>query len=662
MSHQSLFSSRHAGGRRLLAAGTAALAGIGLAGALTAGPALADGDSQWPGVTSTNTLTLQFTGPGGAALNLGTAAADETPAIRIVASARYSTTATGQASATEYWEYAHFSCPVVSGAATCQVTYPVATLTRLELETEITGVTDPAYYTGDIDPTTWQVSSNGTYHDFANLSATDLAALAGSTHQVAFTYRTAVTGTAAFDGAPNADQSGDINDVTLYDGSEGAVAEPDGDFWWDYPDRSEGVVATTADGSSSSLLSRLSTGRTQLQGGQYEIGFNRRSSDSSYAPAYYTASGQAATAFNQATPTALNDAAINQLSAGVKFTKCATVTGTVTGLPTTAAVDPLGNYDQEIQVAVYDATDQTVTGRYAYSDYSVRHNVATGTLPNGQFAYTISGLTPGNYDVRVTYDQSSAWTQRHEARFLDGGPYVPATVRPLTVGACGTTTKAPAVDMGIATTAGSSASSAPGAATAGPNALAATAGPVITGAPTVGNTLTVSAGTWNKAGAQLAYQWYRDAQAIPSATAATYTVTTADIGHTLSAKVTASGTGLTAGTAAAPATAQVAKVKPSVTLKVLHKTIKPGAKPKVRLTVKATGLTRPTGVVKIKVNGKNKKTVLLHSSAKGKATVAVVRLWKARTYKVTASYRPSGATKALVTTGSAKSVKVKVKK
>lgn len=63
--------------------------------------------------------------------------------------------------------------------------------------------------------------------------------------------------------------------------------------------------------------------------------------------------------------------------------------------------------------------------------------------------------------------------------------------------------------------------------------------PVITGKTSVGNTLTVTTGTWNFIPTGYTYQWYRESTAIGSATAATYLLVAADRGKNISVRVTA---------------------------------------------------------------------------------------------------------------------------
>ncbi len=63
--------------------------------------------------------------------------------------------------------------------------------------------------------------------------------------------------------------------------------------------------------------------------------------------------------------------------------------------------------------------------------------------------------------------------------------------------------------------------------------------PAVTGTVDVGQTLTSTSGTWKGTGNAYAYQWYRDNQILVGATAATHVIATADIGTTLTCKVTA---------------------------------------------------------------------------------------------------------------------------
>ena len=93
---------------------------------------------------------------------------------------------------------------------------------------------------------------------------------------------------------------------------------------------------------------------------------------------------------------------------------------------------------------------------------------------------------------------------------------------------------------------------------------AVVSGVTITGAPTVGATLTAVAGTVDPSTAQLTYAWRRDGVPIEGAVSTQYTVTTADVGHALTVALTASADGFTAATTVSDAvTGQGATTTPT---------------------------------------------------------------------------------------------------
>ncbi|MGA7147238.1 MAG: S8 family serine peptidase, partial [Microbacterium sp.] len=77
----------------------------------------------------------------------------------------------------------------------------------------------------------------------------------------------------------------------------------------------------------------------------------------------------------------------------------------------------------------------------------------------------------------------------------------------------------------------------------GAAAPVATAVPKISGAAKVGKTLKASAGKWDPADVTTSFQWLRDGAPIDGATTAQYKVTQADVGTTLSVRVTATHEG-----------------------------------------------------------------------------------------------------------------------
>lgn len=79
----------------------------------------------------------------------------------------------------------------------------------------------------------------------------------------------------------------------------------------------------------------------------------------------------------------------------------------------------------------------------------------------------------------------------------------------------------------------------------------------IDGTAKFGEVLTADLSGVTPAGATVTYQWYRDNEPISGASTGTYTLTAADIGHTISVKIT--GQGICEGTLTSAATAAVAK-------------------------------------------------------------------------------------------------------
>ncbi|MFW5473106.1 carboxypeptidase regulatory-like domain-containing protein [Knoellia sp. CPCC 206450] len=92
--------------------------------------------------------------------------------------------------------------------------------------------------------------------------------------------------------------------------------------------------------------------------------------------------------------------------------------------------------------------------------------------------------------------------------------------------------------------------------------------PTISGTRTVGYTLTAVPGTWGPAPVTLAYQWFRSGAAITGATASTYTLTSTDMGKTMTVRVTGSKTGYmsVARTSGATATVLGALTAPTPTV------------------------------------------------------------------------------------------------
>ncbi|MGC4153786.1 MAG: Ig-like domain repeat protein [Propionicimonas sp.] len=173
-------------------------------------------------------------------------------------------------------------------------------------------------------------------------------------------------------------------------------------------------------------------------------------------------------------------------------------------------------------------------------------------------------------------------------------------------------------------------------------ALTATPTPKLSGTTKVGKTLTAKAGTWKPSKVSLKYQWLRNGQPIAKATKTKYKLTKADAGHRISVAVTGSKSGYVSVTKTSAAKS-VAKVKAKVKLSVPSKVAK-GKQATAKITVTAAA-SRPTGTVKVTVNGKT-VTATLTAAGKGKIAVKLPAIKKKGSYKVKASFSPTGTTAA----------------
>lgn len=108
---------------------------------------------------------------------------------------------------------------------------------------------------------------------------------------------------------------------------------------------------------------------------------------------------------------------------------------------------------------------------------------------------------------------------------------------------------------------------APNTAPVTPARLTGTPSPKIVGTLSVGNRLSVSAGSWTPSPVSLRYQWYRNGKAIPKATATSYRLAPEDYNASLMVAVTGSKLGyytVARGSAATKAIAKGTITRPSV--------------------------------------------------------------------------------------------------
>jgi subtilisin family serine protease len=132
----------------------------------------------------------------------------------------------------------------------------------------------------------------------------------------------------------------------------------------------------------------------------------------------------------------------------------------------------------------------------------------------------------------------------------------------------------------------------------------ATEAPAISGNPRVGARLTATPGTWDPADVSTSFQWLRDGQPIEGATSSTYRVVRADVGTTLSVRVTALAEGNPT-----PGTADSAGVFvqfTSTTKVTMNRYVGSSSQDwTVTVAVRPSGGPAATGEVEVTVNGRS---------------------------------------------------------
>ncbi|TIC78574.1 hypothetical protein [Nocardioides sp. GY 10127] len=137
--------------------------------------------------------------------------------------------------------------------------------------------------------------------------------------------------------------------------------------------------------------------------------------------------------------------------------------------------------------------------------------------------------------------------------------------------------------------------------------------PTTVGKARAGRTLRVEGPTWSEAAAATTYQWMRDGSAIAGATGDRYKLRAKDVGHQVSVAATSAWEGHSAALATSDArTAR--KAVSTVKGKVLTKRVTRAKRAKMRVSVKALGISTKGGKVLVK---------------DGKRTVAAKRITKA---------------------------------
>jgi len=179
--------------------------------------------------------------------------------------------------------------------------------------------------------------------------------------------------------------------------------------------------------------------------------------------------------------------------------------------------------------------------RYGYRAGSSVSTASAATAPGtmkATSAPTVTGLAKVGGVLTVTGGSfTPAASSSSIAWLADGVPIAGATTPTLKLGAVHLDRRITAVVTGRrAGYTGAVAASAP-TAPVGPEKLTMSSEPTLTGAPHVGEPLTVAPGVVGPAGVSTTYKWFRDGKRIRGARAASYTPTTKDLGGRLSVRV-----------------------------------------------------------------------------------------------------------------------------
>ncbi len=232
-----------------------------------------------------------------------------------------------------------------------------------------------------------------------------------------------------------------------------------------------------------------------LAAGSYKVAFNRASGSSLAEAQFYNNKPESAGAGAAQTVTVGAVTSVPNINATL------VAGGSIAGTVTDKAGKPLPNARMQAYTR-----DGSLTTRNGMTDAS------------GKFS--ITGLSTGKYFVVA---QSGA----DGTKIYSGNVAAEASAKPVTV------TVGKPTNMGTL-----SFGTPPMALTAGPV-------PTVTGTTVSGQKLTAVPGTWGPAPVTLAYQWKRSGVNISGATAATYVLTSGDVGKTITVTVTGSKTGYT---------------------------------------------------------------------------------------------------------------------
>jgi hypothetical protein len=365
-----------------------------------------------------------------------------------------------------------------------------------------------------------------------------------------------------------------------------------------------------------------------LPEGVYRVSFSPRGS--TYLPQYYNGQGSFASANPVLVSAGKTTPGINAV-----LVEGGKISGTVTDAYTHAGVG-------KIEVFAIESGGEFGGG------------VAV-TNANGE--YTITGLRSGSYKVGFSWLYSSAEIKACEHLPRCPPKYVTqyfsnqlseATANPVRAAVAAIT---PGVNAAMV-----------------PSLPYNTAGPGVSGTPTVGSLLTCSSGSWTgepelalavgwPLTSPFSYQWLREGAPIAGATSPAYTVQAADVGHSLVCEVTA--TNVAGRTSARSAALSV--LLPVVTLSSSKISVSGGSArvPLACANATCAGTIELTAQVKGKGKKAKKRTVIVakgsYSLAAGKKATISVRLTAAGKSALASAkgHRLSGKGTVTVTSGTA---------
>ncbi len=180
--------------------------------------------------------------------------------------------------------------------------------------------------------------------------------------------------------------------------------------------------------------------------------------------------------------------------------------------------------------------------------------------------------------------------------------------------------------------------------------------PTVTGSAKVGSKLTAKVGTWSPSSLTYTYQWLANGKTIKGATKSTYTIPAGSVGKKFSVTVKAAKSGYTSKSVTSAQTKATIRSTATASGKLSTTSIKRSSSAKIAVTVKAPGVSKPTGTVYVKVGTKTVKATLKSTHA-GKITVTLKgsSLSVGSKQKVTVSFTPDSATGKNVYKSAAKS-------